>query len=201
MIHFSYTRQREPLGLGHAVLAAKELVGDEPFAVLLGDVILSGPPATRELIEVFDATGMGAILVEPVPPEKTTLYGIVATQPGSTLPPEPRWKDRLLKISHLVEKPAPELAPSNLGITGRYVLPPETFDYLEKTAPGSGGEIQLTDALLQLAANQGLWALILEGKSYDAGDKLGFLKATVELGMENPDFGAEFRQYLKTLKF
>jgi UTP--glucose-1-phosphate uridylyltransferase len=200
MVHFSYTRQSEPLGLGHAVLAAKELVGDEPFAVLLGDVIISGPPATKALMDVYDATGMGAILVEQVPREKTRLYGIVDAQAGEKESREARWNDRLLRIRHLVEKPAPEDAPSNLGITGRYVLPPETFDYLEATVPGSGGEIQLTDALRQLAEKKGLWALILEGKSYDAGDKLGFLKATVELGMENPDFGEEFREYVKTLK-
>jgi len=148
MVHFSYTRQKEPLGLGHAVLAARELVGDEPFAVLLGDVIIPGlRPATQQLMEIYEATGVGAIAVEQVPPEKTYLYGIVDGEPAS----QPPWDARLLRVRNLVEKPQPADAPSNLGITGRYVLPPEVFDCLERTPPGSGGEIQLTDGLRLLA--------------------------------------------------
>jgi UTP--glucose-1-phosphate uridylyltransferase len=197
MVHFSYTRQKEPLGLGHAVLTARELVGDEPFAVLLGDVIIPGArPATRQLAEVYEATGIGAIAVEEVPREKTYLYGIVAGEPA----PEPKWGRRLLRVRDLVEKPKPAEAPSNLGITGRYLLPPEVFDCLERTKPGTGGEIQLTDGLRMLAKEHGLWAYIYEGKSYDAGDKLGFLKATVEMALKNPDLGEDFRQYLRTLK-
>jgi UTP--glucose-1-phosphate uridylyltransferase len=195
MVHFSYTRQKEALGLGHAVLAARELVGDEPFAVLLGDVIINGHPVTRSLIEVYEETGIGAIAVEPVPRERLRLYGIVDAEPA----PAQRWGDKLQRIRDLVEKPAPEEAPSNLGVTGRYVLPPAVFDYLASTKPGRGGEIQLTDALRQLARKEGLYSYTFDGKSYDAGDKLGFLKATVELGLENPEFGAEFRAYLKTL--
>lgn len=196
-IHFSYIRQREPLGLGHAVLVAKELVGDEPFAVLLGDVICSGPePATRALCEVYEATGTGAIAVEAVPRELIHLYGIVDARPAS----EPKWGERLRQVFDLVEKPTADKAPSNLSVIGRYVLPPEIFDCLERTKPGSGGEIQLTDALRMLAREHGLWALITEGKTYDAGDKLGFLKATVEFALKNPEFGDEFRAYLKTLK-
>jgi len=197
-IHFSYIRQREPLGLGHAVLVARELVGDEPFAVLLGDVICDGPePATRALCDVYEATGIGAIAVEPVPRELIHLYGIVDARPAS----ERKWGDRLRQVFDLVEKPDADSAPSNLSVTGRYVLPPQIFDYLEKTKPGRGREIQLTDALRTLARNDGLWALITEGKTYDAGDKLGFLKATVEFALKNPEFGAEFRAYLKSLEF
>jgi UTP--glucose-1-phosphate uridylyltransferase len=197
MVQVSYTRQKEPLGLGHAVLVAKDLVGDEPFAVLLGDVLIPGEnPATKQLIDVYEATGTGAIAVEEVPRDKTHLYGIVDGEPA----PQPPFGERLLRIRDLVEKPKPEKAPSNLAITGRYVLPSAIFDCLERTEPGAGGEIQLTDALRILAREAGLWALIYEGISYDAGDKLGFLKATVELGLLNPEFGADFRAYLKTLK-
>jgi UTP--glucose-1-phosphate uridylyltransferase len=197
MVHFSYTRQKEPLGLGHAVLVAKELVGNEPFAVLLGDVIIPGlHPATRELVEVYEATGKGVIAVEQVPREKTGLYGIVDVEPVN----DSRWGKKLTNISDLVEKPSPAEAPSTLAITGRYLLPPEIFDCLERTKPGRGGEIQLTDGMRLLAQEHGLLAYEYQGKTYDAGDKLGFLKATVEIGLENPEFGAEFREYLRTLK-
>jgi UTP--glucose-1-phosphate uridylyltransferase len=197
MVHFSYTRQKEPLGLGHAVLVAKELVGNEPFAVLLGDVIIPGPrPATQQLVEIYQATGKGVIAVEEVPRARTGLYGIVDVEPAA----ESASNKRLLKILDLVEKPDPADAPSNLAVTGRYLLPPEIFDCLERTKPGRGGEIQLTDALRLLAHESGLYAYVYEGKSYDAGDKLGFLKASVELGLENKEFGGEFRDYLRTLK-
>ena len=197
MVQVSYTRQKEPLGLGHAVLVAKDLVGDEPFAVLLGDVLIPGPnPATKQLIDVYEATGTGAIAVEEVPRDKTHLYGIVAGEPA----PLPPFGERLLRIRDLVEKPKTNEAPSNLAITGRYVLPPAIFECLERTQPGAGGEIQLTDAMRILAKEQGLWALIYEGISYDAGDKLGFLKATVELALLNKELGEAFRAYLKTLK-
>ena len=196
MLQVSYTRQKEPLGLGHAVLVARDLVGDEPFAVLLGDVIIPGErPATKQLVEVYEATGVGAIAVEEVPREKTHLYGIVAGEAA----PQPPWGARLLRIRDLVEKPKAEAAPSNLAITGRYVLPPEIFDCLARTKAGAGGEIQLTDALRLLAQERGLWAYIYEGISYDAGDKLGYLKATVEMALQNPEFGADFRKYLKAL--
>lgn len=195
MVHFSYTRQKEPLGLGHAVLVAKELVGNEPFAVLLGDVIIPGKnPATKQLVEVYEKTGKGAIAVEEVPRERTSLYGIVDVEQKNGA------GERTMKIRDLVEKPSPADAPSTLAITGRYLLPPEIFDCLERTKPGRGGEIQLTDALRLLAHESGLLAYVYEGKSYDAGDKLGFLKATVEIGLENQDFGKDFREYLRTLK-
>ena len=200
-LHFSYTRQSEALGLGHAVLTARELVGDEPFAVLLGDVIMDGKvPATRSLVEIYEKTGVGAIAVEEVPRERLHFYGIVdaVAEKGKSN----RWGERLLRIKDLVEKPEPEKAPSNLGVTGRYVLPPEIFEYLEKTEPGAGGEIQLTDGLRKLAGKrrQGLYAWIYDGKTHDAGDKMGFLKATVEIALKNPQFGAEFRTYLQGLK-
>jgi UTP--glucose-1-phosphate uridylyltransferase len=197
MIHVCYIRQKEPKGLGHAVLTAKELVGDEPFVVLLGDVIIDGAkPATKQLMDVWDATGVGSIAVEEVPKSQVRLYGIVDAEPA----PQGPWADRLLRVRALVEKPKPEEAPSNLAITGRYLLPPEIFDCLERTPPGRGGEIQLTDALKLLTQESGLWAYIYEGQSYDAGDKLGFLKATVEMALKNPEFRDDFKAYLKNLK-
>ena len=197
MVQVSYTRQKEPLGLGHAVLVARDLVGDEPFAVLLGDVLIPGKnPATKQLTDVYAATGVGAIAVEEVPKEKTHLYGIVDGEAA----PQPPFGPRLLRIRDLVEKPKPDKAPSNLAITGRYVLPPEIFDCLERTKPGAGNEIQLTDAMRILAQENGLWAYIYDGVSYDAGDKLGFLKATVEIALQNGELGGPFREYLKGLK-
>ncbi|MGH9682410.1 MAG: UTP--glucose-1-phosphate uridylyltransferase GalU [Candidatus Acidiferrales bacterium] len=197
-LHFSYTRQSEALGLGHAVLTARELVGDEPFAVLLGDVIMDGSvPTTRALSDIYEATGAGAIAVEEVDRARVHLYGIIDAAPAE----KSKWGDRLLKVKNLVEKPAADKAPSNLGVTGRYVLPPEIFDYLENTKPGAGGEIQLTDGLQALARERGLWAYIDPGKTHDAGDKLGFLKATVELALKNSDFGDDFRTYLHDMKF
>src|SRR5438105_15308302 len=196
MIQVSYTRQKEPLGLGHAVLVARDLVGDEPFAVLLGDVLIPGQnPATKQLIEVYAATGVGAIAVEEVPKERTHLYGVIDGEPA----PQPPFGARLLRIRDVVEKPKPEKAPSNLAITGRYVLPPQIFDCLARTKPGAGNEIQLTDALRILAQEDGLWAYIYDGASYDAGDKLGFLKATVEIALQNREFGGALREYLKGL--
>jgi UTP--glucose-1-phosphate uridylyltransferase len=197
MVEVSYTRQKEPLGLGHAVMVTEHLVGGEPFAVLLGDVIAPDPrSATRQLIEVYEATGKGTIAVENIPQHQTHLYGVVAAKPANISP----WGDKVLNVSDLVEKPKPEEAPSTLAVIGRYVLPPEVFSCLHRTKPGRGGEIQLTDALRLLAQEQGLMALICEGKTFDAGDKLGFLKANVEIALQNPDFGEEFRSYLKSLK-
>lgn len=194
---FSYTRQREALGLGHAVLCAAELVGDEPFAVLLGDVIMDGPvAATRSLMDIYEATGAGAIHVEQVPREQAHLYGIVDASPVK----DSRFGERLLRVKDMVEKPSAEKAPSNLAVTGRYVLPPEIFDYLRTTKPGAGGEIQLTDGLRRLAEDGKMMAYIYEGKTYDAGDKLGFLQATVEFGLRNPKLGDGFRAYLRGLK-
>jgi UTP--glucose-1-phosphate uridylyltransferase len=197
LVQVSYTRQKEPLGLGHAVLVTEELVGDEPFAVLLGDVIAANShPATRQLIDVYNATGKGVIAVEKVPAEQTHLYGIVNAKP-MTLPP---WNETLLNVSDLIEKPQSSEAPSDLAVTGRYVLPSKIFDCLHRTKAGRGGEIQLTDALRLLAQEDGLLAHACKGKTYDAGDKLGFLQATVEIALQNPDLGPKFRSYLKSLK-
>ncbi|MFY9689374.1 MAG: UTP--glucose-1-phosphate uridylyltransferase GalU [Candidatus Acidiferrales bacterium] len=196
--HFSFTRQREALGLGHAVLCAASIVGDEPFAVLLPDVIMDGAPeaATRTLVDIYEATGAGAIDVEEVPRERVHMYGIIDAKPEKNS----RWGERLLHVRDLVEKPSAEKAPSNFAVSGRYVLPPETFEYLLKTKPGAGGEIQLTDALRQLAHADKMMAYIYEGKTYDAGDKLGFLQANVELGLKDPKLGKAFREYLRKLK-
>lgn len=202
-IQFSYTRQSAALGLGHAVLCAAELVGDEPFAVLLGDVIMeSSVPATRELIEVCYATGGGAIHVERVPRERLHFYGIIdaESEKAPAGAEEFDWHDRLLRVKNLVEKPSADKAPSDLGITGRYVLPPEIFDYLAETKPGAGGEIQLTDGLCRLAADGRLCATVFEGRTHDAGDKLGFLQATVEIGLKDPKLGKDFREYLRKLR-
>jgi len=196
-LRFSYTRQSEALGLGHAVLCAAELVGDEPFAVLLGDVIMDGKiPATQQLVDIYEATGKGAIHVEEVPRERLHFYGIIDAAPAD----DARWGERLLKIKDLVEKPTAEKAPSNWGVTGRYVLPPEIFEHLAQTKPGAGGEIQLTDGLCALAKEPGLWAYVYEGKTHDAGDKMGFLKATVELALKDKALGKEFREYLSHLR-
>jgi UTP--glucose-1-phosphate uridylyltransferase len=212
-VRFSYTRQREALGLGHAVLTAKDLVGDEPFAVLLGDVIIqSQRPATRQLVDVYEATGQGAIAVEPVPMDQIHLYGVVKPAPvdqkagpaaasAGTLRLAAGVAERLIPIEDLVEKPKRDEAPSNLSVIGRYVLPPDIFGCLERTPPGRGGEIQLTDGMRMLAKEKGLWAYRYEGTCYDAGDKLGFLKANVEFGLANPELGPAFRAYLRSLKF
>ena len=197
MVHISYIRQKEPLGLGHAVLTAWELVGDEPFAVLLGDVIIDAEtPATKQLVDVYEDTLAGVVAVEKVPRELIHLYGVIDAQPAG----EAHWGERLLRIRDLVEKPKPADAPSDLAVTGRYLLPPEIFDCLQRTQPGRGGEIQLTDGLRMLAKESVLFAYVYEGKTYDAGDKLGFLKATVEMALKNPEFGGDFRAYLKNLK-
>jgi UTP--glucose-1-phosphate uridylyltransferase len=196
-VQFSYTRQSEALGLGHAVLCAAELVGNEPFAVLLPDVIMeSNVPATQELVEVYEATGCGVIHVERVPKEKVHLYGIIDGQPEGNA----KWSDKVLRVKNLVEKPSAEKAPSNLGVTGRYVLPPEIFGYLKTTKPGQGGEIQLTDGLCRLAEANKMLACIYDGKVHDAGDKLGFLVANVNFGLKDPKLGPGLRDYLKTLK-
>jgi UTP--glucose-1-phosphate uridylyltransferase len=196
-LRFSYTRQSEALGLGHAVLCAADLVGDEPFAVLLPDVIAeSALPATRELIDIYEATGLSVLHVERVPSERVHLYGIIDGEPEQNS----RWGDKVLRLRSLVEKPSVEKAPSNLAITGRYLLPPEIFDYLRMAKPGAIGEIQLTDGLCRLARAGQLLACIYEGKIYDAGDKLGFLEATVQLGLKDPKLGQSFRNYLRGLK-
>jgi len=191
LIKVSYVRQKEPLGLGHAILMARDFVGHEPFAVFLGDdIIESRVPVMRQMMEVHERCGCSVVGVERVSRERTSDYGIVAGRPVD---------GHLLKITDLVEKPPPEKAPSNMAIIGRYILMPEIFDHLERTAAGRGGEIQLTDGLRSLLRQQDIYAYSFEGTRYDTGDKLGFLRATVEFALRRPDLGADFRDYLKRL--
>jgi len=186
-----YIRQAEPLGLGHAVLCAQPAVGDEPFAVLLADdLIASEPPAIARMAEHFTREGCSLLGVEEVPRERTASYGIVTIDAAH---------GDIARIRGIVEKPAPERAPSNLAVVGRYVLTPRIFELLAALAPDTGGEVQLTDGISALLAHERVLAVRLPGKRYDCGSKLGYLKATVELGRRHPEIGAEFARYLKTL--
>jgi UTP--glucose-1-phosphate uridylyltransferase len=190
MAHVVSVRQKQPLGLGHAVLVARRYVGKEPFAVLLGDVIIDAPvPCTKQLLDVY-ATHGPVIALLAVPPEKTHLYGVIA---GKQI------EKGLYHVEMLVEKPAPGTAPTNLSVLGRYVLPPEIFDILERTAPGKGGEIQLTDGLQTLAKRAALYGLETEGKLYDAGDRVGFIEATVAFALKRPALAAELKPVLRRL--
>lgn len=191
-IRIHYTRQKEPRGLGHAILCAKQFVGNEPFAVLLGDDVVDAQvPALKQLINVYDKTGASVLGVQEVPLEKVSSYGIVTSQPTD----EPR----TFTVSDMVEKPAVEDAPSRLAVLGRYVITPEVFDILEQTHPGRGNEIQLTDALKVLAKEQAMYAYNFEGRRYDVGDKQGFLEATVEMALKRPDLRDKFLAYLKDI--
>jgi UTP--glucose-1-phosphate uridylyltransferase len=197
MINVSYTRQKEALGLGHAVMRAHELVGEEPFAVVLSDdVIDAETPCLRQLLDVYEFFNAPVLAVMEVPRENISAYGVVDAEPvahnGS--------KDRLFRIRDMVEKPKAGEAPSNLAIIGRYVLTPEIFGCISNVQPGSGGEIQLTDGLKLLLRSRPVYAYRFEGTRYDAGDKLGFLQATVEFALRRRDLGGKFRDYLKTLK-
>jgi len=196
MINVAYVRQKEALGLGHAVLRASELVGEEPFAVVLADdVIDAETPCLRQLLDVFSFFMAPVLAVMEVPPESISSYGCIDAEPvahnGST--------DRVYRIRDLVEKPKAGEAPSNLAIIGRYVLTPEIFNSLNAIDPGSGGEIQLTDALRHMLRSRPIYAYRFEGTRYDAGDKLGFLKATVEFALQRRGLGDQFRTYLKEL--
>ena len=193
LVNFSYVRQKEPLGLGHAILCAKHLVGDEPFAVLLGDDIIdSKVPALAQMIKIYKKYGTSILGIEEVPKDKTQHYGVIRPE---------RIEDGVFRVLDLVEKPKPKEAPSNLAIIGRYILEPEIFAVLENTVPGKLGELQLTDGLKNLLSSQQIYGYKINGNRYDAGDKLGFLKATVEFGIRNPELGRAFRDYLKKLKF
>ena len=197
MINVSYVRQKEALGLGHAVLRASELVGDEPFAVVLADdVIEAKTPCLRQLLDVYGFFGAPVLAVMEVPKESISSYGAIDAEPVS----HNGTSDRVFRIRSMVEKPKAEEAPSNLAIIGRYVLTPEIFDSLQAIDPGSGGEIQLTDALRHLLNRRPIYAVRFEGTRYDAGDKLGFLKATVEFALRRSDLGGPFREYLQGLK-
>lgn len=196
-INVHYIRQKKMRGLGDAILCAKSFMAGEPFAVLLGDDVVYADatkgqqPALRQLIDIYDAYGGSVLGCQQVAPEKVSSYGIVAGKEiaGS----------KLLKVSDMIEKPELSEAPSNIAVLGRYIISPTIFELLEHTAPGKGGEVQLTDALKQLALVEPVWAYCFEGKRYDVGDKLGFLKATVEFALRRPDLGGPFRTYLEEL--
>jgi UTP--glucose-1-phosphate uridylyltransferase len=193
MISVSYVRQKETLGLGHAVLVAKELVGDEPFAVMLGDDIIDAAvPCMRQMVEVFERHEGPVVAVHQVPRDEISAYGVIAgtADPGN---------DRLFRVTDMVEKPKKEEAPSDLAIIGRYILTPDIFEILEKTPRDKGGEIQLTNGIRVLAERRPVYAYRFEGRRHDAGNKLGFLKATVEFALKRSDLGGPFREYLKSL--
>src|ERR1700756_4257691 len=197
MIHVAYVRQKEALGLGHAVLMARELVGNEPFAVLLADDVVDAKvPCLKQMMEVFAETQSSVIATQVVEGAAISAYGVLDVKPTNG-----RFKDRLFEIKNMVEKPKPEEAPSNLAITGRYILTPAVFNTLSETQVGAGGELQLTDGMRLLLKKKKIFAYVYEGKRHDTGDKLGFLKATVEFALKRSDLGEEFRQYLKNLKF
>ena len=196
MIDVSYVRQKEALGLGHAVLRTKELVGEEPFAVVLADdVIEAETPCLRQLLDIYSFFCAPVLAVMEVPPESISAYGCIDAEPVT----HNGHHDRVYRIRDLVEKPKQGDAPSNLAIIGRYVLTPEIFGSLQAIDPGSGGEIQLTDALRHLLRSRPIYAYRFDGTRYDAGDKLGFLKATVEFALRRHDLGGPFREYLKGL--
>jgi len=194
-INIHYIRQRYMRGLGDAILCARSFMGDEPFAVLLGDDVVYHPerPALRQLIDVYEETGGSVLGCQQVPDEKVSSYGIVAGTPVT------EGRGNLLRVSDMIEKPSLAEAPSHFAVLGRYIIEPEIFAILENTKPGKGGEVQLTDALKVLAKLDNVYAYAFEGKRYDLGDKLGFLKATVEFALRREDLGPAFRAYLRQL--
>ncbi len=184
-----YIRQKEPLGLGHAILTAEPAIGNEPFAVLLGDdIMLSEPPAIKQLMDVFSKYRCTVLGVQRVPEKDVSRYGVVG---GKEVEPG------VFKVDTLVEKPSAEEAPSNLAITGRYILTPGIFEALRRTPPGKGGEIQLTDGIERLGMKEALYAKIMEGERYDTGDKLGFLIATVDFALKRQDLKDPFLKFLR----
>jgi len=191
MVNFAYTRQKKPLGLGHAVGITRNLIDNEPFAVFLGDDIIDARvPAMKQMIRVFNEYGSSVLAVQKIPPSQTHLYGVIK---GRKVAP------RIWKVEDLVEKPRSR-PPSNLAIIGRYILTPGIFGALEDTKKGRGGEIQLTDALRLLVKTRDIYACEFEGTRYDAGDRLGFLKANVSFALKHPELRKEFRRFLKGLK-
>ena len=191
LIHFSYTRQKKPLGLGHAIHCAKNLVGKEPFAVFLSDDVINAKiPVMKQMIKVFRQYPSTILAVQRVPRKEVHHYGIIDAK---------KIGPRVYKVIDMVEKPHPKNAPSNLAIIGRYILTPEIFYALEETRPGKGGEIQLTDGLRKLSKKQPIYAYEFEGDRYDAGDKLGFLMANVSFALKRGDIKKEFRRFLKGL--
>ena len=189
---FSYVRQPRSLGLGHAVLCAEHLVGNEPFAVLLADDLMVGtPPVLAQMAAQFSELQQSVLAVQEVPLAHTRRYGIVA---GEAL------SDRLMKVSKMVEKPTPEAAPSRMAVAGRYILTPAVFEHIRSQPTGVGGEIQLTDGIAGLMTQESVYAFQYSGKRYDCGSKEGFLEATVELALAHPEVGGHFRNYLKNLR-
>ena len=189
LIDVCYVRQKEQLGLGHAILTAEDVVGDEPFAVLLpDDIIDSKVPALRQMLEVYDQYGTNIIAVEAVGAQDTVKYGIIEAK---------RVAPRVYQVLGLIEKPEPAQAPSNLGIVGRYILSPRIFEVLKVTPPGRNQEIQLTDALQLLLKQQTIYAYEFDGVRYDTGTPLGWLKATIDFAVQHPDFGQELKEYLR----
>lgn len=190
-VDIHYVRQKSPKGLGHAIYCARTFVGNEPFAVLLGDDIVDNPvPCTKQLIDIYEKCQSTVLGVQEVAPENTSLYGILD---ASTV------EGNVWKVNDLVEKPERDKAPSNIAILGRYVITPEIFPILEKTKPGKGNEIQLTDALRALGSTQAIYAYQFAGRRYDIGSKLGYLEATVEIALKRPDLAGPFRDYLVRL--
>ena len=190
-INCIYIRQAEPLGLGHAVLCAKPVVGDEPFAVLLADDLLDGnPPVLKQMVDTYDYYRCSVLGVQDVPRADTRSYGIVDAR---------KVAERIEQVSAIVEKPKPEEAPSTLAVVGRYILTPRIFHHLESVKPGAGGEIQLTDGIASLLSEEQVLAYRYDGQRYDCGSKLGYLQATVVFGQRHPEIGAAFSQYLKGL--
>jgi UTP--glucose-1-phosphate uridylyltransferase len=188
-IDFFYVRQPEALGLGHAVLCAEKLVGDHPFAVVLADDLLDGqPPVLSQMVNVFDHYHSSVIGVETIKPEDSRSYGVIDGK---------EWEENIIKLSGIVEKPAPEDAPSNLGVVGRYILKPRIFAHLRAQKPGAGGEIQLTDAIQSLLTDEQVIAYRYSGTRFDCGSKLGYLKATVEFALRHPEVKNEFAEYLQ----
>ena len=196
MIHIAYVRQKEALGLGHAVLMGAELVGDEPFAVILPDDVIDAPvPCLKQMIDVYNETGCSVLATQVVEGRGISAYGVLDAKPVAG-----KYNGQLFEVRDLVEKPKFEEAPSNLAIIGRYILTPNIFEMLSSIQPGSGGELQLTDGLRALLKKEKIYGFTFEGKRHDAGDKLGFLKATVEFALKRDDLGKDFREYLKTLE-
>ena len=190
MVNIHYIRQKEPKGLGHAVHCAKSFIGDEPFAVLLGDDIVDGnTPCLKQMINCYDEYKTTVLGVQEVAKENVDKYGILDVK---------HIEDRVYKVKDMVEKPSVEEAPSNIAILGRYIITPEIFNILEDQAPGKGGEIQLTDALQTLATKEAIYAYNFEGRRYDVGDKLGFLQATVDFALKRPELKDDFIEFLKT---
>ena len=192
-INIHFVRQKEPKGLGHAILCAKRFIGYEPFAVLLGDDVVYNDeyPCLKQLIDVYNATSGSVLGCQTVSQEKVSAYGIVDSVPTDN--------ERIFKVKDMVEKPAVEEAPSRLAVLGRYVITPEIFRILDHTEPGRGGEIQLTDALKVLARQQDMYAYDFIGRRYDVGDKQGYLEAQVEYALRRDDLAGKFKEYLKTI--